>query len=204
MATSVVEICNNALQHLGANPIMALDDGSKEASYANQFYAQTRDAILRAHPWNFAIRRQALAKAATAPIFGFANAFTLPADPYCLRVLETDPPEAYYKIEGRSLLTDEGAISIRYIASEEDPSRFDPLFTEALAAALAAKLAFPVVESATLQKLMIELAIAKLAEARSIDSQEGSTDPASIDVLVNVRHTSGFWAWDRNLPGSTF
>ncbi len=60
MATSDVEICNSALQKLGAETITTLADNSRRASLCNRQYDKIRKKLLRAHPWNFAIKRAAL------------------------------------------------------------------------------------------------------------------------------------------------
>ena len=86
MATEV-SICSNALRRLGDDPITSLTDNTERARLCNSFYEDTRDAVLRLHPWNFAITRTSLAKLSDAPAYGFSNQFSLPTSPYCLRVL---------------------------------------------------------------------------------------------------------------------
>ena len=61
MPVTAVSICNLALARLGDATIESLDDATAQAEYCNLFYAQTRDEVLRSHPWNFAIARKALA-----------------------------------------------------------------------------------------------------------------------------------------------
>lgn len=109
---SEVEICNSALIKLGDDTITSLTDDSKRARLCNAQFARLRDEVLRAHPWNFAIRRASLAKLSQAPAFEFAAAFRLPEDPYCLRVLllfDGSAPQGIsrhrWKIEGRTLPT---------------------------------------------------------------------------------------------------
>lgn len=151
-------IANLALAKLGISPIMALTDDSKQAQFANRFYDQTRDEVLAAHPWNFAMRRAALNKLAAAPLFGWANAFQLPVD--CLRVTqlnEVDPTERFplFSIEADQLLTDEDAAQIRYIARVEDGSFYPPLFVHALATMLASRLAGPLTGSRELPSALM-------------------------------------------------
>jgi hypothetical protein len=85
--SSVVDICNEAMDLLGAATITSLTENSKEARLCNRKFELTRDAVLRAHPWNAAIARAELAANSVGPAFGFTHQFQLPADPYCLRVL---------------------------------------------------------------------------------------------------------------------
>jgi hypothetical protein len=60
-----VDIANDALLRVGDATISAFEDASDRARLVNQLWDRTADACLRAHPWNFAIRRVVLATAAT-------------------------------------------------------------------------------------------------------------------------------------------
>jgi len=102
-------IANLALAKLGISPIMALTDDSKQAQFANRFYAQTRDEVLSSHRWNFAMRRDTLNRLATGPDFEWAFAYQLPTD--CLRVVqlngyEPNEQQGAFAIESDQLLTD--------------------------------------------------------------------------------------------------
>ncbi len=77
--TSNVDICNSALNMVGASIITSLTEDSKAARVCNQRFTFVRDAVMRAHPWNCLIRRVKLAKDATAPVYKFANRYSLPA-----------------------------------------------------------------------------------------------------------------------------
>ena len=111
MATEV-SICSNALRRLGDSPITTLSDNTERARLCNAFYGDARDAVLRSHPWNFAITRARLAQLSSTPAYGYSYQYALPTDPYCLRVLEMEYSDYKFKIEnsateGRVLLTDE-------------------------------------------------------------------------------------------------
>jgi len=56
VALTEVNVCNRALGRLGASGITALADGSTEAAQCTLHYAETRDALLREHPWRFAVK----------------------------------------------------------------------------------------------------------------------------------------------------
>ena len=97
MATEV-SICANALRRLGDDPITSLTDDTERARLCNAFYTDARDAVLRSHPWNFAITRTSLAKLSDAPAYGFNYQYSLPTDPYCLRVLEMEYSDYIFKV----------------------------------------------------------------------------------------------------------
>ena len=49
---SVVDICNGALNQLGATTIVSLTEDSKNGRLCNARYTQIRDSVFRSHPWN--------------------------------------------------------------------------------------------------------------------------------------------------------
>ena len=74
---SVVDICNSALNLLGASTISALTDDSKNARLCNQRYEPIRNRVFRSHAWNCLTKRVQLAKDSTAPVIEYANQYTL-------------------------------------------------------------------------------------------------------------------------------
>lgn len=191
MATEV-SICSNALRILGDDPITSLTDDTERARLCNALYQPARDSVLRSHPWNFAITRATLAQLSTTPAYEYAYQYSLPTDPYCLRVLSMEYQDYIFKIEhlagtGRVLLTDESTAKILYIAKVTDTVQFDSLFVDTLTAKIALELSFPVTNSVTLQAQMQKLYQLKLSEARSIDGQEGFMDDLVSDTLTDFR-----------------
>jgi len=189
---SNVGIVNAALIKLGEATITSLSDSSKPARLANAIFEDIRDAVLQAHPWNFALARASLAANATAPTWGYDYAYDLPTAPnYCLKVvgIESDDIEGVvWKVEGRQIVTDEGApLKIVYLKQVTDPNQFSALFREALAARLAAELAEPLKQSGPMAEAMRELYERKLQEARFADATEGTPDVVTADEWLNAR-----------------
>jgi hypothetical protein len=176
MPTST-EIANSALVKLGQQRITSLDEDNARAIFLNEQYEKIKKAILASHPWNFAIARAELAQDATDPEFEWTYRYPLPAD--CLRVLNSETGEEEYVIEGAYILTDEETFYIRYI-SDADETYFSPFFAEALAAALAADVAYAITQSSAVQANMQAQAKEMLALARAMDAKEGV--PAEIRV----------------------
>lgn len=140
---SVVEICNRALQKLGAKRITAITEDSVNARACNTAYGPVRLAELRAHPWSCAIARAQLAASSTEPLFGRERYFPLPSD--YVRLLPPDPDyndnANDWQIEAGNIITnDSDPLDVRYIYDLEDPSLMDPLFREALSCKLALEL----------------------------------------------------------------
>jgi len=185
MATSNVQIVNNALVKIGASNIISLTENSEAARAANLIFEQVRDATLRDHLWNFAAGRAALAEDAVAPAFGYVYSYALPTD--CLRVLHLERKDMVFKIEGRKLLTDESPARILYIKQVTDPNQFDAMFTEAFSARLAAELAISISESNSLYQNMMEVYRMKITDARSIDGQESGEPEIVADTWLDSR-----------------
>ena len=193
---SEVDIINSALNMVGATNIIARAQDSKSARITNQRYDYIRDAVLRAHPWNCAISRATIAPDADSPDFGFTNQFTLPTDPYCLRVLRLEYLDVDFRVEGRKIHCDEDTVKVIFISRVTDPNEYDQLLIEAIAARLAADSSYALAQSSTLTSTMWQLYESKLSEARFIDATEGTpgaiqsvTVSGSIqaDTLVNAR-----------------
>ena len=195
---SVVDICNEAMDLLGAATITALTENSKEARLCNRRFETVRDSVLRSHPWNVAITRASLAKDSETPAFGFANQFTLPTDPYCLRVLsfwnsniDSDvapyDSEVMFKIEGRKVLSNEGTCKITYLARITDTETYNSLLSSTIAHKLAAETAYAITGSTTVSQSMQQLYELRMREARSIDAMEGVPDKMIADDFVNIR-----------------
>ena len=172
--SSVVDICNSALNQIGASNIISLAEDSKAARILNQRFDFVRDSVFRAHPWNCLTIRVILSPDATAPAFGFDNAFTLPTDPFCLRVLNIRFFDIIHRVEGRKILCDEDTIELTYIGRVTDVSQYDMLLVESLSAYLAADIAYPLIGSSSLAQEMRLLYERKLSEARLVDATEGT------------------------------
>ena len=181
---SVVDICNGALNQLGASTILSLTEDSKNARLCNARFTQVRDSTFRSHPWNCLQKRVQLAADTATPAWGFTKQYTLPAD--CLRLLTILDYDSDYKVEGRKILTDNSSLKILYIGRIEDPNEYDELLRETLSAALAADIAYAITSSNPLTANMYNLLRDKLREARFVDSTEGQNtqpDKGMADVM---------------------
>ena len=190
---STVDICNGALNQLGATTILSLTEDSKNARLCNSRYTQVRDGLFRTHPWNCLQKRVELAADTTAPAWGFTSAYTLPAD--CLRLLRILDYDSNYKVEGRKILSNTSTMKILYVARITDANEYDELLRETLSAALSADIAFAVTSNNTTSTNMYNLFQDKLKDARFVDSTEGQnveqdlgmTDVIDAGTFINSR-----------------
>jgi len=185
---SQTEIFNLALIEIGSDIVISPGENIEPARLLAVRWPSILDATLRAHPWNFALTRASLAKDSAAPTFGFTNAFTLPSDPYCLRVWQLSDRRTKFKVEGRKVKTDaEAPLEMIYISRVVDTTLFDPLFVEALAARLGSAVAFRLAPDPSIQKSAWNSYKEKLAEAREIDGQEGMPDDYDDSDYLSAR-----------------
>ena len=195
---SVVDLCNRALDLLGAANITSLTENSKEARLCNGNFDDVRDAVLRSHPWNVGITRKALPKDSETPAFGFSFQFSLPTDPFCLRVLSfwnsnvNNDVAAYdsnvmFKIEGRKVLSNEDTCNIIYIGRITDTEQYDSLLNKAISARFHAEIAYNITGSNSIASNMIALYEARLKEAKGVDSMEGFPEQPQADDFTNIR-----------------
>lgn len=183
MAISKTSISNRALLSLGASRINSYsDDTSSVAAYCREFYELDRDACLQMFPWSFAGKRVELSPETTAPVFGWAYSFLLPADYLQIREIEGNPE---YVIENGRILCDSGSIKIAYTFKQYVDAYFSPLFAEMFSLKLARSLVAPLKRSTTdLERVqsLYELAEIEAFDAHSKESSLTDTDESD-DIL---------------------
>ncbi len=193
MATSDVAICNLALTYLGDSSITALTDNTDRARACNAHYANCRDQVLRMHPWNSSLVRTSLAALSDSPAWEWSYQFTLPTDPYCLRVLEVENlDDREWAVEGRFIMSDQSTLNIKYISRVTDVSEMDPLLIDVIALKLAHTIAFRITGSVQRQTDAMQTFRLTLREARMMDGQEGAPPDIYSDHFAAVRFGTDF------------
>jgi hypothetical protein len=178
--TTSVQIVNQGLMQLGAEPIDAIGDDSDMGRLAAHNYPNIKRSILRSYPWNCATRRKDLPLLSEAPLNEYAHQHQLPDD--CLRVLaayagdyrlryDSQYEMPAYQREGNRLLSDSSSVAIKYIADIIEPE-MDAHVEMALVARVAAEFCYAATGSNSAVGNFFNLADAKLNEARTTDSLE--------------------------------
>jgi len=186
MADSVVGICNIALTSLGANPITDLSDGSTEAVLCTSMWDNARRAVLRSHPWNFAVKRIELAPEAIPPAFKYKNSFPLPAD--CMRVVEVFQNQDY-RVENKRVITNQETCFVRFIYDNQDIGSWDETFKDLMAARMRFDLAYAITRSNSAVSAASAIYQDKLRIAKGADASEDISEPFGQfdNSLVGVR-----------------
>ncbi len=188
MALSQIDLCSRALLKVGATSISSFDEGTIEAEVAASLYPTVRDALLSAHPWNFATMQKRLAMLSAPPVADYQSAFQLPVD--CIRVLSagTDGRGSglTYRIVQRQLLTDVDEAILTYIFRPLETD-FPPFFDIVLIAQLAAEFCIPLTDSTSRWEALRDVAEQELRRARLIDAQEETTGRLDDFTLLEGR-----------------
>ena len=173
-----VGIVNTALQLIKhSKQITSLTSGTKEANAAEAIFDELRDLVLDMHHWNFATRRQKLARltgSGDPPVFEFDYAYQLPSD-HIRAVSVSDNSDGrgllIYRIEADRVVTDATEVYLVYIARITDPNAMPPTFRRALSKLIASQLATALAQSTSLQQMLYEQYVDQdLPTAKSIDS----------------------------------
>jgi len=190
MAESDTAVANRALQMLGSRRISSLGQDSPNARSMNVAFMPVRDALLRAHPWNFAISRASVAADPVQTAYEGLNRYLKPNDFLALvrdkfTAVRNDRQD--WVVEGKHIVTtDSSPLQFRYIRRVEDPKEFDPLFDELLAARLALETVDDITDSNTKEQTLIDLVATKLLAAKSANAFENDSDDPPEDPWVAV------------------
>lgn len=185
MATQV-EICNEALTHIGAkNLVTSISEQSKEASRLNAVWNRARDNVLQRHRWGFAKKQVALAIVSGASASGWDYVYALPTD--CLTAHELwqadatgDPiaftPALSAAADARYLYTNQAEAVLLYTAQILLVSVFSAPFAAVLAWELADMVCMPLTADLELKKWANTQARAALIAAATQDANEQVRD----------------------------
>lgn len=184
-----IDLVNNALGMIGADPITSLEDNSVEARVMKAFYYPSRDMILEDANWTFATKRFTPALSSTAPQFTWTYAYPIPSDikrvtnvlrqPFTAGFFwDYDFPEEYksaHVVEDDQILSNDNPIYCIGLRTMEDESKYSALFGEAFSAYLAFKAALPIAQSSTSQQVMMGLYTDLIGKAKTRDGMQNST-----------------------------
>lgn len=190
MASSEIDICNDALITCGAERITSLSGSGKTQRLCNEQYARARDQLLVAHPWNFAMKRVFLSPLSDLPSGWESNedwtvAYNLPSD--CLRVWKVNDNNDEWAVESGYLLMHNSTASVLYISQVTDTSKFSKSFERVLALDIAQKIGYALTQSAAFMQSIQTLRDQAIREARSFDAQEMSAQQVDADDFINSR-----------------
>ncbi|WP_421930039.1 hypothetical protein [Nitratireductor rhodophyticola] len=198
--SSVVAICNLALSNVGKDNIDALTEPTAEARACRQFYDHCRKTLLQTYPWKFAGKTLALAELTNDKEGKWSQAYRRPND--CLKARWIRPEYSVcdpcsqtlqqeiqnpYEIEGQMVYCNLSPAYLRYTFDLADPTRFSPLFIEALSWHLAVRLAMPLTRDPKVRADAYQLAIQMQGRAEMADANETRETSDHSSDFIEVR-----------------
>lgn len=218
MSFSPIDICNQALAHLGDRTITRLDDTAATEDalvrYCAQFYRNARQEVLAAHRWSFAKHTVALNRLANATIIGHTYAHERPAD--MLRLIRLVPGSELkdangavtglsyesmgidnFKIVDTQIWSDYEFLAIEYVRDVDNPTTWTPHFRAAVARLLASYLAGPTAdnpdESAKQMRIYEEVALPNAQYYDAVQDNSGensnSKDRKAMSPILQSRYS---------------
>lgn len=190
-----LSVYNAALLEIGHTPLTSTDDTSSAGVQCRAHYADTRDATLELHPWNFATAYATLARSGTTPAMRWKYQYPLPTGagvgqpPYCLAVRETDQGIGTRwaigsdKNDGRVLFSNESSLAIGYTARVEDLGQWSRVAIQVLIKMLASKLAKPLTGQLDVEEAKLKEALGLVPAGAERDARE--TGGSALQVIDN-------------------
>ncbi|AQG98587.1 hypothetical protein A9R05_06870 [Burkholderia sp. KK1] len=194
--TSSVSICSNALIRLGDKPISSFEDGTDAATACANLYPSVRDAMLRAHPWNSAVKRVVLAPLTMTPAFDYAYQYQLPAD--WLRTIQVGARDCAldFTMEGQRILCDANSLPLVYVFHNTIESTWDDTLVELVTMKMASVLAYPITQSSSMQQSMEAQFQMAFKQAKAANGQD-DRDETLGDFPLLANRLNGY----RSAPG---
>lgn len=179
MALSQVQIVNVALTDIGQDRVISINDDNEAARVMRALWDFTRDAVLAAYPWKFAIKRTTLPSLADVPVgTEWSLQYAIPEE--CLRLVQVGEEAAFYNpryrtfiLEGGNILTNESApLFVRYVQRVENVGLWPVLFGDVMAK----KLALAACEKLTTSNSKKEAAAAGYLEAVRVARRQSAIE----------------------------
>lgn len=177
--TEIVNLTLDLIKTENINDITIPDD-DKISAVCARWWDDTRQECQEGFPWVFSSTRAAIPLNATAPDFGFTDAYVLPNGYLSLNFINYQhiPLSQWnYTIEDGNIHIDNGKaerLNIGYVFDQTDVSKWSPSFKFFVAASFGEKVAYKLTGNAGLQKRMSE---AKQREQINAQAKNGKVNP---------------------------
>jgi len=178
---------------VGLDKITSLTDISPESEIADLIYPTSLRTLLEECMWSFATKRVNLSQTTIEPAWvtrSMNKVYTKPAD--MVKIFKTNPPNAFYRVEGDYILSDQLGLGLIYVYLNETASSYPAKFVEALSAKFAADIAyFTLNDPKRTQQLVENYEGVILPKAMSSDSQVGTPYLTDDNYWVDAKNTNG-------------
>lgn len=195
--TSEVDICNLALTESFCSEIQSLTAQSREAEVCNRFYAQCRDLLLSGYNWKFNQVRRSLSVSSETPPDDWAYAYEVPTNClYAVKIFQSNRNpakeipftiESKLNVDEKILYTDEPDAILIYRKKITVTNMFSPMFIEALANLLGAKVAMGLKQDINLANIRMTSFWQAVSRGTILDSAARDEDAQPDTELVTAR-----------------
>lgn len=146
MARTRIDVCNEALAMVGADPIAALDDGSAEGQQCSAHYESTLGTALTVPGgapmrWRFATSQIDLVRLAATPTGRWAYAYQAPPQLLQMHAVTQGGAPVPFELYGDKVFSDQMDGLVADFTFRPDEAAWPPHFAGCFAQDLAAKLA---------------------------------------------------------------
>lgn len=195
--TSEVDICNLALTESFCSEIQSLTAQSREAEVCNRFYAQCRDLLLSGYNWKFNQVRRSLSVSSETPPDDWAYAYEVPTNClYAVKIFQSNRNpvkeipftiESKLNVDEKILYTDEPEAILIYRKKITVTNMFSPMFIEALANLLGAKVAMGLKQDINLANIRMTSFWQAVSRGTILDAAARDEDAQPDTELVTSR-----------------
>jgi len=198
MAFSKVDICNKALNYIGATPIASLTENTNSAVRISYIYDTVRDYVLREYPWGFAQKIQSLNQISDETVTGWDYLYSYPSKSLSISKIfvdtgATEPENVEYKVflspttNVKCIASDYSPLYIQYTYQIDDSTLYDSDFVEAFSLKLAAEIAFTLTGNLDLAPRLEKKYEDCISEAKRSNSNEEKVDVARTSSFEDAR-----------------
>ena len=197
MAYSKTLICNMALSKIGEGKINSLDEETEQSRVLNINYDTCLETTLRAFPWNFAKKAEALALVTDETHPNFDYVYQYPSNAVeVLRVFEEGDTDKYRKTEfivftnstEKLIATDLEDAYVEYTDNVIIPALYDSSFVNALVYCLAAEIANTLSNNANKANEMYQKFQLAIISAKQSNATEGNREFKLSNRYINARY----------------
>lgn len=172
--TSIIDICNLALQNIQQSEIASLDEGSPESIQCLRRYDLARDVTLQSGWWKFARATQTLALLDETPE-EWAYAYALPdecvAPRYLIPTVKNGPRIRFERAK-TTIITNEVSAKLAYTERVTNPVEYPPAFIDALSWRLGADMVLSLTGKRSEREDAFQIFRGTLADAKRLDALE--------------------------------
>lgn len=176
-----LQIINKSLLRCGQRALQSLDETTADARLVVPLFDSVLEETLREGRFNSTIKRTQLVRLPNKPLFGYANAYQLPAD--SIRILDCYDGYGdfnkylFWEIEDGEILANANILYTKYIYIPSDLQKLDATAAYALSLNLAKQIAYPKTENPQLlDSITLEYETLILQKAKSLNTLENNPE----------------------------